>query len=128
MGGPSPGETSGLWSFKSCPRPGLESYCGKLWELILLCLHGYYHFLYSILWQAEHIVSLLSLPYCKMRRHIGTTGPLKLLNHKSWQESFTRKIPVPFWEMVHQFEEKNSEWNRTKQFIFFFFLLIVRFF
>ena len=59
-----------------------------------------------------------------MRRHIQTTGPFKQLNQKSLPESFTRKIPVQFWEVAHTF----FEIIREKLYIYFlidFFLLFL---
>ena len=43
----------------------------------------------------------------KFRRHIRTTCSFQHIKKKSCQESFSRMIPVHFWELVHTFGEKN---------------------
>ena len=88
--------------------------CGSRWTFCKNCsLSALMIWELQMTWDTWHLTcDIQALPYCKMWRHIQTTGPFKQWNQKSWQKSFIWTILVLFWKLMHTFGKQIWNYKR----------------
>ena len=95
----------------------LSEPCLVYWPAEVQLISGFVNILFT---QSPKSAMSGTLPDPKIRRQAQTRGPFKLLNHKSWQENFTKKIiPVHSGKMGHAyiFLNRKKLINKKKVFL-----------